>query len=141
MKHGFFTTLQSPIDSQPSGLNAMYRIQSVERRNGQLARYSGMCVVLYSSITYKRARTSTASIALLERLNDEIEKKRPHLKKKKVLFHQDNAPCNKSIKITAKLHELGYELLPHPPCILQIWPPVIFFCVCRPQKNACWKEI
>jgi hypothetical protein len=27
-------------------------------------------------------------IALLERLNDEIKKKRPHLKKKKVLFHE-----------------------------------------------------
>jgi [histone H3]-lysine36 N-dimethyltransferase SETMAR len=32
-----------------------------------------------------------------------------------VLFHQDNALCHKSIKTTANLHELGYELLPHPP--------------------------
>jgi hypothetical protein len=31
-----FTTLQSPIDSQPSGLNAMNRIQTMERHNGQL---------------------------------------------------------------------------------------------------------
>lgn len=54
-------------------------------------------------------------IALLERLKDEIAKKRPHLKKKKVLFHQDNAPCHKSIKTMAKFHELGFELLPHPP--------------------------
>jgi hypothetical protein len=54
-------------------------------------------------------------IALLERLNAEIKKKRPHLKKKKVLFHQDNALCHKSNKTTAKLHELSYELLPHPP--------------------------
>jgi hypothetical protein len=30
MKHGCFTSLQSPIDSQPSDLNAMNRIQSVE---------------------------------------------------------------------------------------------------------------
>jgi transposase len=41
-------------------------------------------------------------------------KKRPHLKKK-VLFHQDNRLCHKSIKTTAKLHELGYELLPFSP--------------------------
>jgi len=54
-------------------------------------------------------------IALLERLKDEIAKKRPHLKKKNVLFHQDNAPCHKSMKTMAKLHELGFELLPHPP--------------------------
>jgi [histone H3]-lysine36 N-dimethyltransferase SETMAR len=54
-------------------------------------------------------------IALLERLNNKIKKKRPHLKKTKVLFHQDHALCHKSIKTTAKLHESGYELLPHPP--------------------------
>jgi len=53
-------------------------------------------------------------IALLEHLKDQIAKKRPHLKKKKVLFHQDNALCHKSIKTMAKLHELGFELLPHP---------------------------
>jgi [histone H3]-lysine36 N-dimethyltransferase SETMAR len=40
-------------------------------------------------------------------------KKRPHWNKK-VLFHQDNALCHKSIKTTAnELHELSYELLPH----------------------------
>ena len=28
---------------------------------------------------------------------------------------EDNAPCHKSMKTMAKLSELGYELLPHPP--------------------------
>jgi [histone H3]-lysine36 N-dimethyltransferase SETMAR len=79
-------------------------------------------------------------IALLERLNAEIKKKRPHLKKKKVLFHQDNALSSQCIKTTANLHELGYELLPHPPYSLSVWSPVNFS-VCRPQKNACCKEI
>jgi hypothetical protein len=37
-------------------------------------------------------------MALLERLNDEIKKKRPHLKKKNLLFQQENAPVHKSIK-------------------------------------------
>ncbi|KAL7723955.1 hypothetical protein ACLKA6_019947 [Drosophila palustris] len=54
-------------------------------------------------------------MALLERLKAEIAKKRPHMAKKKVLFHQDNAPCHKSMKTMAKLNELGFELLPHPP--------------------------
>ena len=35
--------------------------------------------------------------------------------KKKILYHQDNAPCHKSIKTMAKLLELHFELLPHPP--------------------------
>ena len=51
---------------------------------------------------------------LLVRLKDEIAKKRPHMKKKKIIFHQDNAPCHKSMKMLAKLSELGYELHPHP---------------------------
>ncbi|GFW43068.1 mariner Mos1 transposase [Trichonephila clavipes] len=54
-------------------------------------------------------------VALLERLKDEIAEKRPHVKKKKVLFHQDNAPCHKSMNSMTKLHELGFELLLHPP--------------------------
>jgi hypothetical protein len=115
---GCFTTLQSPIDSQPSGLNAMNRNQSVERRNGQLARlwhqYSGMRVVLFY-IDYLEKGQTTYYIALLERLNDEIKKKRLHLKKTKVMLHQDKAPVHKSIKTTAKLHALGCELLPHTP--------------------------
>ena len=54
-------------------------------------------------------------MALLLRLKEEIAKKRPQMKKKKVLFHQDNAPFHKSIAAMAKLHKLYFELLPHPP--------------------------
>ena len=54
-------------------------------------------------------------MALLDLLSAEIKKKRPHMQKKKVLFHQDNAPCHKSMKTMVKLNELGFELLPHTP--------------------------
>ena len=40
--------------------------------------------------------------------------KRPHLKKKKILFHQDNAIAQSSIKEMVKLDSLGYEFLSHP---------------------------
>ena len=33
-------------------------------------------------------------MALLMHLKEEIAKKRPQMKKKKVPFHQDNAPCH-----------------------------------------------
>ena len=36
------------------------------------------------------------------------------MKKKTVLFHQDNAPCHKLIATMAKLHEVCFKLLPHP---------------------------
>ena len=53
--------------------------------------------------------------ALLDRLKAEIVRKRPHMAKKKFLLRQDNAPCHKSIKPMAKLHELRFEFLPHLP--------------------------
>ena len=37
------------------------------------------------------------------------------MQKKKVVFHQGNAQCHKLIPMMAKLHELHFELLPHPP--------------------------
>ncbi|XP_018346987.1 PREDICTED: histone-lysine N-methyltransferase SETMAR-like, partial [Trachymyrmex septentrionalis] len=43
---------------------------------------------------------------LLQRLGDEIKEKRPHLAKKKVLFHQNNAPVHTSIIAMAKINEL-----------------------------------
>ena len=54
-------------------------------------------------------------IGQLMRLKNEIGEKRLQMKKKIVLFHQDNAPCHKSLAIMAKLNELSFELLPHPP--------------------------
>ena len=52
---------------------------------------------------------------LLDRLSAEIKKKWSHMQKKDVLFHQDNAPCHKTMKTMVKLNELSFELLPHPP--------------------------
>jgi len=54
-------------------------------------------------------------IKLLDRLDRVIKEKRPHMAKKKPLFHQDNAPCHKSMATMVKLSELRFELLPHPP--------------------------
>ena len=42
---------------------------------------------------------------LLQRLGNEIKEKRPHLAKKKMLFHQDNALVHTSIIAMAKINE------------------------------------
>ncbi|XP_023241076.1 histone-lysine N-methyltransferase SETMAR-like isoform X2 [Centruroides sculpturatus] len=52
---------------------------------------------------------------LLQRLSDEIKKKRPHLAKKKMLFHQDNAPVHTFVITMAKINELRFKFLPHAP--------------------------
>jgi hypothetical protein len=43
-----------------------------------------------------------------------------------VLFHEDNELCHKSIKTTAKLHELGNKLLPHAPYFPDLAPSDLF---------------
>lgn len=42
---------------------------------------------------------------LLDHLNNEIKKKRLRVAKKKMFFHQDNAPPCASMKATIKLNE------------------------------------
>ncbi|MCP6497641.1 hypothetical protein NL476_27105, partial [Klebsiella pneumoniae] len=57
---------------------------------------------------------------LLDRLKIELQEKRPRLAHKKVLFHHDNAPAHTSAVVAAKLMEIGFQIVSHPP-ILQTW--------------------
>lgn len=58
--------------------------------------------------------------------NQEIKAKRPHLVKKKILFHHDTAPAHYSVIATAKLVKLRYEMLPHPPYSPDLAPSDFF---------------
>ncbi|KAF7269253.1 hypothetical protein GWI33_017709 [Rhynchophorus ferrugineus] len=73
-----------------------------------------------------RSINSDYYIVLFDRLKDELAEKWRHLKKKKVLLHQDNTPCHKSVKRMAKINELGFELLPHPPYSPDLAPSYYF---------------
>ena len=61
---------------------------------------------------------------LLDRLSAKIKKKWPHMQKKKVLFHQDDAPCHKFMKTIVKLNELSFESLSHPPYFPDLAPAI-----------------
>ena len=52
---------------------------------------------------------------LLQRMSDEIKRKRPHLAKKKELFYQDIASVHISVIAVAKINELKFKLLPRAP--------------------------
>ena len=52
---------------------------------------------------------------LLQRLSDEVKKKMPHLAKKRILFHHDNAPAHSSVVAMAKINALKFELFLQPP--------------------------
>ena len=60
-----------------------------------------------------RAVTGAYYAALLGRLVEEIRKKRPHLKKKKIIFYDDNAPSYTLNIAQAKMHELCFKSLSH----------------------------
>ncbi|CAH2000520.1 unnamed protein product [Acanthoscelides obtectus] len=47
---------------------------------------------------------------LLYCFDKKLEETRPHLMRKKVLLHQDDAPAHSSGVVAAKLHELHYEV-------------------------------
>ncbi|KAF7282499.1 hypothetical protein GWI33_002602 [Rhynchophorus ferrugineus] len=72
-------------------------------------------IIFIEYLVKGRTMNSDYYIALFDRSKAEIAEKRPYLMKKKVLLHQDNASCHKSVKMMAKIHELGFELVPHPP--------------------------
>jgi len=52
--------------------------------------------------------------SLIGLFQQHFKKKRPHLAKKKVLFHQDNVRVHTCPPPMAKFNEFRYELLPHP---------------------------
>lgn len=64
----------------------------------------------------KKGKTITGAYyaSLLQRLSEEIKEKHPHLKKKKILLHQDNARVHTCAFSMAKIVELKMELLQHP---------------------------
>lgn len=76
---------------------------------------------------------------LLDRFDTELRKKRPHLAKKKVLFHHDNAPAHTAAVAAAKLVELRYKLLPHPPYSPDL-APCDFFLFPNLKKSLAGKK-
>jgi histone-lysine N-methyltransferase SETMAR len=72
----------------------------------------------------KKGKTITGKCYsnLLTRLDEKIREKRPGLQKKKIIFHQDNAPAHKSVLAMGKLRDLHYKLLEHPPYFPDVAP-------------------
>jgi len=82
--------------------------------------------VLIDYLQKGKTITITNYVSLLNKLKVELAEKRPHLQKKKILFHQDNAPSDTSAVAMAKIHELRFELLDHPPFSLDLAPSEFF---------------
>ena len=72
---------------------------------------------------FEKGRTITRAnyAALLDRLVHEIRRNGHIWRRKKILFHNDNAPSAQ-----AKKHELGFKSLPHPPYSPGLAPSVYY---------------
>uniref|UniRef100_A0A1B6MM15 Tc1-like transposase DDE domain-containing protein n=1 Tax=Graphocephala atropunctata TaxID=36148 RepID=A0A1B6MM15_9HEMI len=68
----------------------------------------------------------TGESSLLNQLKVETKNKRPHLQKKKILFRQENARVHTCAVSMAKIAELKFVLLPHPPYSPELAPSDFF---------------
>ena len=76
-------------------------------------------VILINYIQKGKTITGAYYASLLDKLNPELAEKRSHLQKKKILFHT-------SAVAMAKIHELRFELLDHPPYSPDLAPSYFF---------------
>ena len=71
-------------------------------------------IILIDCLQKGKIITGEYYASLLDRFDAILKEKRSHLAKK-VLFHHDNIPAHTSAIATAKLFDLRYETLSHPP--------------------------
>ena len=76
--------------------------------------WNSLGIILIDYIQKGKTVTGEYYASLLDRFDAIQKEKRPHLAKK-VLFYDDNEPSQTSAIATAKLFDLFYEILPHPP--------------------------
>ena len=83
-------------------------------------------VILIDYFQIRKTITGAYYASLLDKLKTELAEKWPNLRKKKILFHRNNAPSHTSADATAKIHELRFELLDHPPYSPDLTPSDFF---------------
>lgn len=86
----------------------------------------------------KKTINSVYYTSLLERLNEEIKKKRAQKPEEKGLFHEDNSPRHKSMITIVKFYELKLEILTHPPYPLDL-APSDYYLIVDHKRMLLWK--
>ena len=117
-KHGYTTTLQRQRNNQNSGFlkaNGLRRRRRVKTAGKVMATvfWDARGIIYTDYLEKGQTITGAYYASLLHRLSDEIKKKSPYLKKKKILFHQDNARVHTCAVSMTKVMELKFELLQH----------------------------
>ena len=108
MKHGSTIILRNHVKGQNSGLNLVKVHQSVQETQQSAGKvmasvfWNAHEVIFIDYLEKGSTITGEYYAALLDRLVDQIRKKRPQLKKKRIFFHDNNAPSHTSNVAQAK---------------------------------------
>ena len=72
-------------------------------------------IIYFEILPQNQTINSVVYCRQLSNLAEKLERLRPELANRKgVVFHQDNARTHVSLATRTKLHELGWDVLPHP---------------------------
>lgn len=120
MKPWSTITLSKPKYSPNNGYRTILRHQSGQKRFCPQERlcttvfwdFHGLILIDY--LENGKTICGEYYANLQHELSDKLEKKRPHLAKKNVLFHQNNAPAQSAIAM-ARIHQLHSKLVPQLP--------------------------
>ena len=129
--------MDTPLHSRDKGtvktVGFLRQTGCEEGEDGEISRQDDGCGFLNArGIIYtdylEKGQTITGAYyeSLLHRLSEKIKKKRPHLKKKKILSYQDNVLVHTCAISMAKIMELKFELLQHPPYLPDLAPSDFF---------------
>jgi histone-lysine N-methyltransferase SETMAR len=94
--------------------------KTYSKKKSALQKINDLCLVgygrdLYDLLRLKKTMNSEVYCQQLDRVNECIKEKRPHLVNRKgVVFHQDNARPHVSKMTQQKIKELNWEILDHP---------------------------
>ncbi|GFU83454.1 histone-lysine N-methyltransferase SETMAR [Trichonephila clavipes] len=104
-------------------------------------------IILIDYLQKGKTITGSYYASLLDKLKAELAEKRPHLQKKKILFHQDHAQSHTSAVATAKIHELcdeahfwlnGYVNKQNCRIWSEVYPQVYVETPLHPEKLTIW---
>ncbi|XP_052834133.1 histone-lysine N-methyltransferase SETMAR-like [Octopus bimaculoides] len=101
-------------------------------------------IIYYELLPRNQAINSDVYCRQLAKLNQKIKELRPEIANTKgVVFQEDNARPHVSLATRTKLHELGWDLLPHPPYSPDIAPSSyhLFFSLQNSMQGKTFKDL
>ena len=101
-------------------------------------------VIYYEILPQNQTINSNVYCQQLSNLAEKLETLRPELaNRKRVMFQQDNARPHVSLSTRTKLHELGWDLLPHPPYSPDIAPSDyhLFLSLQNSLQGKCFNDL